>query len=306
MKSPPLTPEELEEISLSKGGHLLQLPVRPFAVPFPKPAVKIGGRQTLTVLLYGDTHFPYQSQPTLDVVMAVAKDLQPDHVVHMGDLVDSGHLSEKFKQDPLRKTTLQDEIDQARAHLWQMRKLLPNSPITLLEGNHEERLRRVLWNLEGPARALALLTKVQKTLTWPVLLGLDEIGVNFVPVDEQTKLNLFPRFLVKHGTVVRQKSAYTASAEWLKYGKSGASGHTHRLGIFYHRDHNGSHVWVETGCTCSLDPDYTNDPDWQQGFVVLTFDTKTGAVQVEPIYVHNGTAMWRGKMYGASASKRSK
>jgi len=306
MKPPTLTPEELEEISLSKGGNLLSLPVRPFSVPLPKPATALAGRRTLTALLYGDTHFPFHSQPTLDVVMAVAKELQPDHAVHMGDIVDAGHLSEKFKQNPVRKSTLQDEIDMARAHLWQMRKLLPRTRITLLEGNHEERLRRVLWNLEGPARALTLLTKVQKALTWPVLFDLESVGIDFVPYDEQTKLSLFPRFLVKHGTVVRQKSAYTASAEWLKYGKSGASGHTHRLGIFYHRDHNGSHVWVETGCTCSLDPEYTNDPDWQQGLVVLTFDTTTGAVQVEPIYVHNGTAMWRGKMYGASHTKRSK
>lgn len=306
MKSPVLTAQELEEISHAKGGDLLELPVRPFMPRLPAPAVNLKGRKTVTALLYGDTHFPYHNQPALDVVQGIARDLKPDYLVHMGDLVDAGSLSAKFRQNPLLKTTLQDEINMGRDHLWQMRKILPKAEFVLLEGNHEERLRRVLWNLEGPAMAMALLTKVQRVLTWPVLLDLDGIGVKFVPVDDQTKASFLPRFILKHGTVVRQKSAYTASAEWTKYGKSGASGHTHRLGLFYHRDHNGSHVWVETGCTCSLDPEYTNDPDWQQGCVVLTFDTATGAVQVEPIYIHNGTAMWRGKMYAPPTRKEKR
>lgn len=304
MKRPPaLTSGEIADISLSKGGDLLEIPVRPFAVTHPFPAASLKGRKTVTALLYGDTHFPFHSVETLAVVQAVGLDLKPDVIVHMGDLLDAGHLSEKFKQDPNRTTTLQDEIDLARQHLGEMRGLFPKAVIQVLEGNHEERMRRALWNVEGPAKALTLLTKVQRTLTWPVLLDLGNIGVEWVSHDEQTKRGLLPRFILKHGTVVRQKSGYTASAEWTKYGKSGASGHTHRLGVFYHRDHNGSHVWVETGCTCALDPDYTTDPDWQNGCVVLTFDTETGAVQVEPVYIHNGTAMWRGKFYGPPAKR---
>jgi hypothetical protein len=41
--------------------------------------------------------------------------------------------------------------------------------------------------MEGPARALSLLTDVQKTLSWPCAAGLDELDIEFVPYDEQSK-----------------------------------------------------------------------------------------------------------------------
>jgi hypothetical protein len=111
--------------------------------------------------------------------------------------------------------------------------------------------------------------------------------------------DLLPKFILKHGNVVRKWSGWSAKGEWERYGKSGASGHVHRLGMFFHRDWNGNHVWAETGCLCSLNPDYMRDPDWQQGFVVASFERSTGAFQVEPVYIHRGNAVWRGKVYRA-------
>jgi hypothetical protein len=80
---------------------------------------------------------------------------------------------------------------------------------------------------------------------------------------------------------------------------SGASGHTHRLSQFYHRDHNGNHVWLETGSTCDLNPEYTPDPDWQNGCVVLTLHRDTGAFQAQTTYIHNGNAIFERREYTA-------
>lgn len=271
---------------------------RTLKVAWPKVAKSVAG-VTITALLWGDPHFPNQDDLALKVVAAIAKDVQPDMLCFMGDGVDATDLSVKFKKNPARKETLQDEINMCRAHLVQMRVLCPDAQFIYLEGNHEERLTRVLWDMEGPARVLSLLTDVQKVLTWPYLLGLEEMGIEFVPYNKQSKRMFLPKFLLKHGNVVRTKSAYTANAEHTKYGMSGASGHTHRLAQFYHRDHNGNHVWLETGCTCSLEPEYTPDPDWQNGCVVLTLHRDTGAFQAESIYIHKGNAVFRGKEYTA-------
>jgi hypothetical protein len=273
------------------------MPVRPLSVTFRTPIVP-RRQKLITALLWGDTHFPHQDDPTIAVIFSILKRLQPTVMVHMGDICDAYWIS-RFDKDPNRKDTLQDEIDMARQHLAQARKLSPNSRFVLLEGNHEDRLRRALWNMEGPAAQLAKLTAFKKALTWPALLGLDAMHIEFIPYAEQTKHMLLPRFLVKHGTVVRANSCYTANGEFSKYGKSGASGHTHRLGAFYRKDLNGSHVWVETGCTCSLDAEYTQDPNWQNGCVVLTFEPATGAVQVEPVYIANGMTVFRGEVYHA-------
>jgi hypothetical protein len=280
------------------SSQLLDVPVRPLSVTFGKPVLQAKAN-TITALLYGDTHHGFHHQPTLDVVEAIGKDLQPNRLIDMGDGVDAGTLSAKFAQNPMRTGGLQDEINAKRIQLARFRAAMPNSIYDYLEGNHEERLRRTMWNQEGPAKSLIQLDVVQKNLTWPVLLGLEDLHINFYSYDEQTREPLLPKFMVKHGTVVRQKSGYTAATEMAKYGRSGASGHTHRLGVVWHRDQNGQHVWVETGTCALLTPEYTQDPDWQNGCVVLTFDVKTAAVQVEPIEIRNGHTVWRGKKYEA-------
>jgi hypothetical protein len=253
----------------------------------------------ITALLYGDTHHGYHCDKTLTVIEAIGRDLKPDVLVDMGDGVDAGHLSEKFRQNPMRATGLQHEIDLKREQLARFRKSMPKARYLYLEGNHEERLRRTMWNAEGPAKSLIQLNIVQRTLTWPTLLDLASLHIEFYPYDEQPVKDVLPKFVLKHGSIVRKNSGYTATGEMLKYNRSGASGHTHRLGAIWKRDLNGQHVWIETGCGCSLNPEYTQDPDWQNGCVVLTFDRQTGAVQVEAVEIRDGHTLWRGKEYRA-------
>ncbi len=250
-------------------------------------------------LLYGDCHLPDPDEPTLEVVRQVAHVLQPDVLCNMGDLLDAYPLS-RFDHDPHRIETLQDEIDMARVHLAQMRGIVPNSRFILLEGNHEDRLRRTLWNLSSEAATLNKLTAFRQAMTWPSLLGLDDLHIEFHEYSQQSNQNFLPKFILKHGEVVRQYSAYTARGEMEKYNYSGASGHTHRFGQYFRRDRNGAHVWLETGCCCSLTPEYVADPNWQNGCVVLTFDNDTGAVATEIIHVIKGLASWRGNVLRAT------
>lgn len=275
----------------------LDNPVRPLNVPFAKPAIRIG-RRFLTALIYGDAHFKDQCDRTLNTVLAIATDLQPDVMIDIGDGVDAGGLSEKFKNDPTKKDTLQDEINAKRIQLAQFRQATPNAKWWYREGNHEERMKRTMWNLEGPAKQLIALDIAQVNLTWPKLLGLDEMHINFTSYAKQVTTDMIlPHFLVKHGTIVRTKAGYSARGELEKFHRSGASGHTHRLAAIWKRSHGKQNLWVETGCCCNLDPHYTEHPDWQNGCVVLTFDTKTGAVQPEPLEIRKGTVMFRGQFY---------
>lgn len=291
--------QEVEQAPFTELPGILDRAVRPLAIP-PLPAVReIDPEQpTLTAVLFGDTHVPYHDPRALAIVLMVIAELRPDMVIHMGDLLDCYTLS-TYDKNPDKLDSLQEEIDLARQLLGQVRVASPTSRLVLLEGNHEDRLRRVLWRMPAEAQALARLTAMQRLMTWPTLLGLDELQVEFVPWQQQSSTMLLPKFILKHGDKVRSQSAYTARAEHERYGRSGASGHTHRLGMYWQSDHNGNHVWLETGCTCSLRPEYTPDPNWQQGCVVLTVDRVTGALQAEPVYIHNGRAVWRGSVLQA-------
>jgi hypothetical protein len=269
----------------------------PFAVTYPAVSPPTSS-EVITAVLYGDTHGQYIDPEAEAVFLSVLRDVAPDIVVHVGDLVDAYNLS-SFDRDPLRKESLQDEIDAGRTHLARVRAVVPGAHFRLLEGNHEDRLRRTLWRADGPAREVLSLQTVRDAVTWPALLRLDDLGIEFTSAFDQPLADLLPKFILKHGNVVRKWSGWSAKGEWERYGKSGASGHVHRLGMFFHRDWNGNHVWAETGCLCSLNPDYMRDPDWQQGFVVASFERSTGAFQIEPVYIHRGSAVWRGKVYRA-------
>lgn len=270
--------------------------VTPLAVPMPTAVslTPLDESGHITALLYGDTHFPYQDDRALAIVGRIAEVLSPSVIVHMGDLLDCYALS-RFDKDPNVLGSLQEEIDAARAHLAVMRLRSPKSRFVLLEGNHENRLTRVLWGLQGESRTLAKLNVVRQSVTWPVLLGLDEMGVEFHAYDQQPISGILPHFALKHGTLVRKESGYSARAEMEHHGESGASGHTHRFGL-YQKTSDRQRVWVETGCTCSLTPTYTPRPNWQQACVILTMREDGTVLNVEPVLIHEGKAIWRGNM----------
>jgi len=269
--------------------------VRPLSVSIPKPAARLVQEgKPYTGLFYGDNHYPHNDEATTQIVAAITADLQPDVLVNVGDLLDAYELS-RFDKNPERKHSIQDEIDMARQHLASMRLIAPNAIFTLIEGNHEDRLRRLLWNLPGEAKVLSNITAFRQTLTWPSLLGLEDMHITHVPYGQEQHHNIFPGMMVKHGHIVRQKSGYSAHGEYDRWRISGASGHTHRLAVYYHdRD-----VWMETGCCCKLQATYTPYCNWQNGFMVVT-RTPTGSIAVEPIQVRNEEASFRGNIYRAS------
>jgi hypothetical protein len=281
------------------AGVYFDNPVRPLSIEMPPVVTVERDGPVRTALLYGDTQFPFQDDGALSIVQQITRALQPDTIVHMGDLVDCYTISD-YDRDPHRRFNLQDEINMARAHLAGMRLIAPDAAFHLLEGNHEDRLRRLLWRLSGPASELLNLDIIKRDLTWPTLLGLPELGISFYKYDgQQAHAHILPKFTLIHGNLVRKFGGYSARGEMEKYGTSGASGHCHRLGLTAHAKLDGSYIWAETGCTCKLDAEYSQNPDWQHGCVVATFDTETGAPSLEPVYIYNGLAVWRGNIYRA-------
>ena len=277
-------------------NEVLKLPPAPFAVPYPAVATSRKSKdREYTAVVYGDTHYPFQDDAALNLVKYVIKDTKPDAIVHLGDLIDCWQIS-RFDKDPSRRDTLQDNIDQARVHLHEIAQLAPNAKRTLLEGNHEARLTAAIWKLDGAQREFAKLRIFQQTMTWPNLLELKDIGWNWVDIKKQSKTDVLPKIITKHGDKVCKWSAMSGKAEWEKYGYSGVSGHTHRLGQFFHRDRNGNATWSEMGCTCSLDAQYGSDFDWQQGFGVMRWSADAKILHTELVSIRDGSTLWNKKV----------
>jgi hypothetical protein len=248
-----------------------------------------------TAVVVSDTHVPYQDEPSLNVIESITKDLNPEQVIHLGDLLDCYTIS-RFLKDPTRMEGLQEEIDEAKKVLERFNRVAPRAKKTLLEGNHEARLSKTIASMDGPARELARLESFQEAMKWPSLLNIQKYKWGWVGENKQPTTELIPNMLFKHGTVVRKFSGYTARGEWENYGMNGASGHTHRLSVYHHSTIRGSSFWVETGCTCSLKPEYMVFPNWMNGFVVISYD-HTGPLSVESVQIQNGSTVFRGNVY---------
>lgn len=244
---------------------------------------------------FSDIHFPHHDPVALDIVYGVMEDVQPEVVCDQGDTLDCYQIS-RYEKDPKHRVSLQDEIELAAAHFGTINSIVPNAEKHWFPGNHEDRLRRILWDMakDLPSRQVLNLPGIWEALSWESLLGLKDLGWRI----HEDRWILYDKLVLKHGTAVRKWAGYSAKAEYERYGKSGMSGHTHRRGVFEHRDFNGQHAWWELGCLCDLDPVYMSDPDWAQGFNVVTWNEDRTAFGVEEVRIHTGLAIFRGKSYG--------
>lgn len=239
----------------------------------------------LSVFL-NDLHCPYNDVKTERMVIRFIKDIQPSHVFLNGDMIDFYQIS-KFDKDPNRTLQLQDDIDELLHFLESLREAIPEAKIVYTEGNHEHRLHRYLcahpelFNL--------------KVLQPDKLLGLGQFDVEWVPQD---KTYVHHGFVITHGDVVRKHSGYSAKGMYEKYGTSGISGHTHRVGIYRHRNFASDHMWVENGCLCELEPDYVvGTVDWQQAISVGQFIEGEKRFQIDQLQIIKHKMLYRGVLY---------
>lgn len=211
------------------------------------------------VFVASDIHFPFQDNNAVDRFINDCYLEMPDVIVLNGDLMDFYKLS-RFSKDPKGRDP-EEEIDMCREFLGKLRQANPNAEIYYTIGNHETRLTKYILD------------------NAPYIVGLVENVFDLLKVDEFnvigcSSLLVNDTFMFKHGTRLGNKSGLSAMKELEAHYLSGATGHTHRLAKFTTRKSGKRFVWFETGCLCTLDPEYMVQPDWQQGYAVIKFDSK--------------------------------
>lgn len=97
-------------------------------------------------LIIPDTHVPYHDERAYQLMLNVAKDLELDEIVILGDFADFYAVSSHGKH-PLLMHTLKEEVEQVNSKLDQLDLLFPKAKKYFIEGNHEYRLARYLYNV---------------------------------------------------------------------------------------------------------------------------------------------------------------
>ncbi len=245
-----------------------------------------------TAAILQDTHNPFQDQRVLREVELFLGELQPDMILYPGDMGDFYGLS-KFDKNPCRADELQKDLNSTAELFKRHRALAPNARMIFELGNHEDRLRRHLWGKDAALASLDCMT----------VEGLYKLkGSEVECVDYEEGLLINGNFMVTHGDLIRAHSGYTAKGMSDKHGGSGIHGHSHRGGNSLKRNRFGIYGWWENFCLCDLNPDYVTNPNWQQGFSVVTFIR--GRFWVQQMQIINRKFMYGGRVFGSGGKKR--
>lgn len=226
------------------------------------------------VIIGSDVHIPFHDNKALDAFKKYCEELQPTAIVLNGDVLDFYKLSRFVKGEGRNPY---EEITCCQEFLEELRSSCPNSEIFYVIGNHETRLQTyVLNNAPHLASLVEDVFTIIKTADYNVK-GCSEVIIN-------------DNFVCTHGKLLGNKAGLSAIKEIEKHYMSGASGHTHRLAKFITRKAKRKFIWLETGCLCDLNPEYVQDPDWQQGFAVIQFE-KGKLKRAEVLEIENGEVL---------------
>lgn len=215
-----------------------------------------------TRIVLPDLHIPYNDKHCTDKWLDHAESLQPDGVDIIGDLIDCYSLS-RFDKNPVRRGSLQDELDQAHEFLVELRtRVGKKCNIRYSEGNHEQRLTRLLWS---DCKAFAGL----RNLSMPDLLGLNDLGIRWYPMGSPYRIGTLT---FMHGDTIRKHGGSTARTTSDKVGSSVILGHCHRMGWCPTTSWSGVRDAYEVGHLSDYRQlEYVQGvPQWQAGWATVT------------------------------------
>lgn len=239
------------------------------------------------VLFVPDIHCPYQDDRALEVLYSFINWYKPETIFLMGDLLD-GYAISRFTKDPNGALKFQSELDSAIEVLNNIRRRAKKAKIYFIRGNHEARLQKFLWSNAKELSGLHAL-EIEN------LLELKRLNIEYV----RNGMMRYKGIVVKHGSVVRKYSGYTAKAEFEKNGCSGISGHTHRQSVFRHTNSSDAYIWLEAGHLCNPNQEYLEGEiaNWQQGWAVGYFSRESSRYNLELIPLIDYKAFYNGKEF---------
>jgi len=152
---------------------------------------------------------PLHNEAACSVAVGVAQMIQPEEIILLGDMLDLAGFSTHRKHPRAKYTT---NFALRALHVWlrQLREACPNARITYLEGNHEERINRVLTDTIDEMVGVRPVGEEREAVSLPRLLALDKLHVDYIgPYGEDYWL--WDRVRIHHGHVVGGGSGKTVS-----------------------------------------------------------------------------------------------
>lgn len=239
--------------------------------------LKPSGQRLQTIVCGSDFHDklcdPFHRAIFIDTVRRI----QPAKIVLAGDVMDMYEFS-RYTKDP-RKLDIMGAIAWVHAFLEELREASPDSEIIWIEGNHENRLIKVL--AESNPHLMPILSDLHG-MTVGTLLGLDKYEVNYISradlatfTETDVKKEVAKNYFIAYGKVLFHHFPYAKN-----WGLPGVNGHHHS-----HRSEvkfdvlKGPYEWHQLGAGHIRAAEYCEGEKWTNGFMVCHIDTQGTSVQ---------------------------
>ena len=234
---------------------------------------------TTTIIITSDLQCPQHDRRFHQAVCAFIKEVQPQGLLDLGDLINFAPLS-RFGRNPYWAETVQGGVDAAYGVWCDRLAVAPGAWAKQIGGNHDYYTQRTILANADALYGLHQAGQVDMVFGLPHLLRLPEIGVEWI-VDAagdwpHSRVRLAPKLIATHGWIARKGSGKSALATIEHFGHSAIVGHTHRASQVYHTVHNpdgshSTHVGIEngTGATIKGGLGYAVAPDWQNSVSVV-------------------------------------
>lgn len=270
-------------------------------------------RSDARTIVAGDAQIPFQDEQSFERFQRAVLEVQPDNIVFIGDMIDLPSLS-RFSQRNEWVGTTQGAIDQYHSFLAQTRANAPNAAISVVHGNHEQRMddyvRKNAAEVLGLRRANA--AKELAVLTLQYLVRYDELDIASIDGYPNGTLWLEDNLKAVHGTNVA-KGGSNAAKYLREERETTLYGHTHRQEIAYRtfakRIGSVTIAAASPGCLALTDgtvPGFHHtvdaqgklvkkSEDWQEGILVV--DHNSGNNHITPVRFTEEGFILDGKRY---------
>lgn len=270
-------------------------------------------RSNSRTIVAGDAQIPFHDEEALDRFHRAVIEVQPDNIVILGDMVDLPSMS-RFSQRSEWVGTAQDSIDKYHEFLAQTRSNAPNADISVIHGNHEQRIDNYIRNNSAEVLGLkrANASRELAVLTLRYLVRYDELNIKSVDGYPNGTLWLEDNLKVVHGA--NALKAGSNAAKYLRQERETTIyGHTHRQEIAYRtfprRIGAVTIAAASPGCLSSIDgtvPGFHHtvdsqgkvikkSEDWQQGLLII--DHNSSSHNIQPVLFQRGGFYLDGKKY---------
>lgn len=211
--------------------------------------------------LISDIHLPYQNNQALTAALDHCKKKKVTHLLLNGDILDCYQIS-SFVKDPSQRSFV-EELNTVRAFLVTVAKQFKGVKIIYKSGNHEARYIRFM-------RSKAPELIGIEALSLPSLLGLKELGIDYVPDNQLIQAG---HLMIIHGHEFGQQifsPVNPARGYFLKAKTNVIGGHNHQVSAHSENRIDGKQmVAYSTGHLADPHPEYKPINNWSHGFAII-------------------------------------